>query len=527
MKLAVKLALCLVCAGALVFAGLGWWLLRAYRFHSEELLITSAERVTDIIRGSTRHQMLKNDREALYQVIRDFGAEPGIRRVRIISKLGEIRFSTDAAEVGKVVDKNAEACFGCHSRSAPLAKLDRPDRARIFRDTTGQRVLAMILPIDNEPDCSNAACHAHPKEQKVLGVIDAHLTMQLVDERLASYRSTLQKFTLAALGGVTLFSVLLIWRFVYKPVRELIGGTRRVASGDLTHRLTVRSNDEIGELAREFNQMTADLQTARAEVDAWTKTLEQRVDRKTHELEQAHHSLLHSEKLASVGKLAATVAHEVNNPLFGILTSARLAQRQLSHTELADETKKKIGDKLSVIERESQRCGDIVKNLLTFSRQAPQKIEPVDLRTVIDRSVTLVRHQLELKNIQLDVNLAEGNPPLRGDMAQLQQVLLVLMVNATDAMPQGGHLWLSTELDENWVRIRVRDNGAGIPADVLPRIFEPFFSTKEDQQRTGLGLAIAFGIIEQHQGRIEVASTERQGTEFTISLPLVREAVKV
>ena len=163
----------------------------------------------------------------------------------------------------------------------------------------------------------------------------------------------------------------------------------------------------------------------------------------------------------------------------------------------------------------------------TITLNRPERMNAIDLRTVIERSVTLVRHQLELKNIQLDVNLAEGNPPLRGDMAQLQQVLLVLMVNATDAMPQGGHLWLTTEYDDHWVRIRVRDNGAGIPADVLPRIFEPFFSTKEDQQRTGLGLAIASGIIEQHQGRIEVASTERQGTEFTISLPLVREAVKV
>jgi len=193
--------------------------------------------------------------------------------------------------------------------------------------------------------------------------------------------------------------------------------------------------------------------------------------------------------------------------------------------ETPPEAKKKIGDKLAVIERESQRCGDIVKNLLTFSRQAPKKMEPVDLKVVVDRSLTLIRHQLELKNIELEVKLAE-TPPLLGDIAQLQQVILVILVNATDAMPQGGRLALTTECDDTWARIHIEDNGAGIPADVLPKIFEPFFSTKEDQHRTGLGLAIAHSIVEQHQGKIEVTSTEKQGTRFVISLPLAREAVQ-
>lgn len=525
MKLAVKLALCLVAAGALVLTGLGWWLLRAHRMQSEQLLIESAERITDMIRGSSRYQMLKNDREGLYHIIRDFGAEPGIRRVRILNKLGDIRFSTDSAEVGQVVDKKAESCFACHAQAAPLERLNRPDRARVFRDADGRRMLAMILPVYNAPDCSNAACHVHPPEQKVLGIIDVHLSLQKVDEALSNYQRFLVRFTFAALAGMSVLSIFLAWIMIYRPVQDLIGGTRRVASGDLDYTLTVRSRDELGELAGEFNHMTADLKQARAEVQAFTKNLEDRVERKTRELEQAHHSLLHSEKLASIGKLAATVAHEVNNPLFGILTSARLAQRQLSRVEMPEEARQKTLDKLTVIERESQRCGEIVKNLLTFSRQAPRRTELVEIKTVVERALALVRHQLDLKNIELAVDVAATNLNVLGDIGQLQQVLIVILANAIDAMPQGGRIALATAVEGSQCVIRIRDNGIGIPEDVLPRIFEPFFSTKEDQQRTGLGLAIASSIVEQHQGRIEVSSAERQGTEFIIRLPAVPASV--
>jgi two-component system NtrC family sensor kinase len=518
MKLAVKLALGLMLATALVFSVFAWQLLRSERRNAEQLVTTSAERICDIIRRSTRFQMLRNDREALYSMIRDIGSEPGIRKVRIFSKTGEIRFSTAEAEVNHIVDKSAEACYGCHAQTAPLVKLNRADRARIFTNEQGERTLGVILPIENQKDCSTAACHVHPPEQKVLGVIDAQLSLDAIDKQIADHNQMLARVTGAAVLMVCLFSLAFIWALVYRPLRPVVQGIRRVAAGDLDNSIPVQSSDEIGQVAAEFNHMTGELKSARTEITEWARTLEQRVERKSRELEQAHHSLLHSEKLASVGKLAATVAHEINNPLFGILTNARLARKHIDQSELAPEPKTKLAGKLVIIERESQRCGEIVKNLLMFSRQAPLHVEPVAMKTVIDRTVALIRHSYQLQNIQLEVECSDA-AVVHGDPGQLQQVLLALLVNAGDAMPQGGQVSVAVTVEGQEVVMRIRDNGPGIPEELRERIFEPFFSTKEDGQRTGLGLAIAAGIVEQHEGNINVTSYVGKGTEFTIRLP--------
>jgi two-component system NtrC family sensor kinase len=522
MKLAVKLVVGVMLVTALVFTVYAWRLRMAQRRNAVQLVTTSAERVCDIIRRSTRFQMLRNDREALYQMIRDIGSEPGIRKVRIFSKTGEIRFSTSDTEMDHVVDKTAEACYGCHQQSAPLEKLDRADRARIFVNEAGERVLGVILPIENQPDCSSAACHVHPPKQKVLGVIDAHLSLAAVDQQIAEQDRMVGRFTAFAVGAVCLLSGAFLWLIVYRPLRRMILGMRRVAKGDLDGEIPVHSHDEIGEMAGEFNHMTGELRAARGEINDWTKSLEQRVERKSRELEQAHHSLLHSEKLASVGKLAATVAHEINNPLFGILTSARLAKRQVDKAGIAVEQRERIDAKLATIERESQRCGEIVKNLLSFSRQAPIRVEAVPLQTVFDRTLALVKHSYELQAIQLDLQLDAANATVRGDPGQLQQVLLALLVNAGDAMPGGGCVSITTTKHDKEIEIRVRDNGPGIPADIRDRIFEPFFSTKEDGHGTGLGLAVAAGIIEQHEGSIVLAPQQEGsvGAEFVIRLPL-------
>lgn len=508
-------------ASALVFVLYAWQVLNAQRRHAEQLVTASAERMSDIIRRSTRYQMLRNDREALYQMIRDMGAEPGIRRIRIFSKTGEIRFSTGDSEVNRVVDKSAEACYGCHAQAAPLEKLNRADRARIFTNENGERVLGVILPIENQKDCSSADCHVHPPSQKVLGVIDAQLSLAAVDQQTAEHSRMLARYTTLAIALVSLLSAVFIWAQVYLPLRPLVGGIRRVAAGDLEGSIPVESHDEIGQVAAEFNHMTGELKAARNEITGFTRTLELRVERKTRELEQAHHSLLHSEKLASVGKLAATVAHEINNPLFGILTNARLAKKQMERSGLEPAQQTKLGAKLEIIEHESRRCGEIVRNLLMFSRQSPPHMEEVMIETIVERCVSLVGHSYQLQSIQLSVDLEDRTTSVKGDPGQLQQVLLALLVNAADAMPQGGQVSITSRVDGKEAILRVRDNGPGIPADIQERIFEPFFSTKEDGHSTGLGLAIASGIVEQHRGQIAVESSPGKGAEFTIRLPLM------
>src|SRR5579883_2674170 len=186
--LAAKLAVCLVASTAAFLTLFGFVMLREQRRYAEELVLQAADRISDVIRSSTHYEMLHNDREALYNVIHEIGREPGIRRIRIFNKEGRISFSTDPTEVNTVVDKRAEQCYACHAQQAPLTKLARPDRARIFQDGGGQRVLGVIRPIENGPVCANAACHSHPASQRVLGVIDAHVSLASVDAQSGNTR---------------------------------------------------------------------------------------------------------------------------------------------------------------------------------------------------------------------------------------------------------------------------------------------------------------------------------------------------
>ena len=510
--LAAKLALCVIASTAVFFTLFGFLNLRMERAQSEDLVRQSAQRVTDVILRSTRYEMLRNDREALYNVIQELGSEPGIQRIRIFNKEGRITVSTDARERNLVVDKTAEQCFACHSQSAPLSKLSRPDRARIFIDRQGHRVLGVIQPIANSAECSGASCHVHPPAQTVLGVVDADLSLATVDAQMAAHQASLKWFLAGAIVFGCLAAILFMWIVVYRPVKALIDGTHRVAGGDLNYRLPVQSEDELGDLARSFNRMTAKVAGAQGEI-------EEQVRRKTAELERVYKTLLSNEKMASIGKLAATVAHEINNPLFGILTYARLVLREIQKQEFP--RRDELAEQLQTIEHESKRCGDLVKNLLTFSRQAPSHREPNDLNAIVRRAVLLVKHKLDMQSIDLRENFAANLPPVDCDGNQIQQVVLVLLVNASEAMPHGGTIEVVTEFDaagEQGV-VRVKDTGSGIPADALGRIFDPFFTTKEDQNRTGLGLAVAHSIVEQHAGEITVRTQEGEGTEFRITLP--------
>src|SRR5271166_759944 len=252
-SISAKLIGSLLAVMVAIFALLGYLNIRLHRQHLEAATLASAERVSDVISRSTTYYMLRNDREGLYHAIQTMADEPGMVKVRIFDQEGRISYSTDPTEVSHVLDKTAEACYGCHNQSQPLARLNRPDRFRIYRNGGGHRVLGIITPIENQPACSNAACHAHPADQQILGVLDTNLSLARADVQIAESGHQLIAYTALALMLIVALSWLCVWRVVGVPVTALKDGTDRLAAGDLGYQINLRSQDEIGELAGSFN----------------------------------------------------------------------------------------------------------------------------------------------------------------------------------------------------------------------------------------------------------------------------------
>jgi two-component system NtrC family sensor kinase len=529
LTLSAKLNILLLGAMIVIFALLGYLNVRLHRQHLEQNTLLSAERISDVIHHSTTEYMLRNDREGLYHSIQTMAAEPGVEKIRIFDQEGRITYTTDSVEENHVVDKTAEACYACHAQSQPLARLNRPDRFRIYRNAARARILGIITPIENQPACSNAACHAHPAEQRILGVLDTNLSLAKADVQLAESSRRMIAYTGCALLLIALLSWFFVWQVVGRPVKALERGTERLAAGGLGYQIEVHSKDEIGDLASSFNDMSRQLYSEHNENVAWTHTLEQRVEQKTRELKRAHEHALHTEKMASIGKMAAVLAHEINNPLSGILTYAKLLRKWIDRDDAGRNHRQEICDSLDLIASESRRCGDLVRNLLTFSRTTPMNLQATNLNQVVDRTLRLVQHQLDLAGIHVQPQLDLELPPVLCDAAQIEQVLLALVMNALDAMPQGGNLWITTSRNRepNQGRIVVRDDGSGIPPEILPRIFEPFLTTKETGRGVGLGLAISHSILERHNGSIEVQSEVGRGTTFIVTLPWEADAERI
>lgn len=388
--------------------------------HRNELIadrMREADQVSETIKSSTHYDMLENRRESLHRQIETIGRQEGIRRVRVFNKEGVIMFSSDAAEIGRSLDKRAESCYACHAEGRPLEALPISARARIFRDPQGERVLGIINPIQNEPGCSAAACHAHDTQQSVLGVLDVTVPLAQVDRQIAASQGRMAGLAVLAIVSSSLILWWLNRRLVIRPVQALVAGTQRVADGDLTTTIPVDARHELGDLARAFNTMTG-------------------------KLADAQRQIVQAEKLASVGRLAAGVAHEINNPLTGVLTYSSLL---LKRTEDQPE----INQDLEVIVRETKRCRDIVKGLLDFARQSPPRRQAVDLNEVARRAIAVVMNRLRIDRVSLTLDLAPDLPTVAADANQMQQVIVNLLLNAADAIGRdGGRIGVSSACAE-------------------------------------------------------------------------------
>jgi two-component system NtrC family sensor kinase len=441
--------------------------------------------------------------------------------VRIYSKSGEVEYSTVPSEVGHVVDMEAAACSACHVSGSLREVVPTEELARRFVTDSGEPVVGFIRPILNAPRCSDAACHAHPASQRVLGVLDLQLSLAQTEADLAGT----QRQMVVDAGLVILFAALVGWLFIHlvvrRPVRRLIAGARRIGRLDLDVSLEEDAAGELGDLSRTFNAMARQLKRARDENEQWAASLEAKVEAKAGELQRAQVHLLHTEKLASLGKLSAVIAHEINNPLSGVLTYARLVRRRLESPDkpLTDADRARLCEHLQMIEGETRRCGDTVKNLLLFSKRRAEGLCPARVTEVIERSIRLVRHRLEIGGVEIEESLDVASDRIVCNVDELQQVVVALVVNAAEAMAEGGKLRVAlSEPDPNHLALTVSDTGPGIAPEVLPHIFEPFFTTKADTSGVGLGLAVVHGIVKSHDGSIDVQSTP-DGTTFRIVLP--------
>jgi two-component system NtrC family sensor kinase len=523
-SLAFRLAVA-VCLGAAAILGLAFAVnLRSQRAQLDRLAGASAEGIVETIRGATRDGMLRNDVDNVHRIIQNIGAQPGIDRIRIFNKEGRIRTSTRPSEIGTLVDVRAEQCIACHQYGRPLDRLDRKDRVRSFRGPSGGRVLGVIAPIQNEPQCTTQ-CHVHPASQRVLGVLDVQLKMAEVDQSLRASEQQLSAGLAATLAAMLALVGVLLWRMVLHPVHQLSAAMARTERGDYSARVPVRSRDEIGDLARAWNAMSEELARARDGLQEWNRALEARVDEKTHALEEAHRQMVVVEKMASLGKLAAVLAHEINNPLAGIRTYARVLRRGLARAAAGPAVSEAASPPaetdhiLEMMETEAARCGDIVRNMLLFSRESPARFAREDLRPIIERCLLLLRHKAELLGVSLEASAVPDLPPLVCDAAQVEQLILALLMNGIEATPSGGSVSLTARGEGESLVIVVADTGCGIPAEQQSRIYEPFFTTKAQGNGVGLGLAVVYGIVSRHHGRIGLRS--RPGaTEFTVHLPL-------
>ncbi len=496
--------------------------------HQQEHLQTEiaghVTQISEVIVKSTRHAMLLNQRDIASKIIEDIGKQKGLERVRVMNKDGTIIHSNHASEVASSVSQQAAPCVHCHKTSKPLERIPNDQRWRIYTNSTGQRLLGAMTAIRNEPSCATAACHEHPASQAVLGIVDIAYSLDEIDQTLNRHALYLAGISVGVILALAIGVGILLQRLIYLPLKDLESGAKKLSAGFLNHEIPIRSTDEFGRVAASFNLMTAALKKSMADMHDLVQTLESKVEARTQELRVAEAEVAQGEKLASVGLLASGVAHELNNPLTGVLTFTSLLRRKLPDGS-------QDAEDLDLVIRETKRCASIIRRLLDFAREKVPVKGFFDLNQLVEETVRFVDRPASLQQVEIKTALDPSLPQVWGDADLIKQVLLNILVNAEQAIEGTGTITVTSRAFNEpaatpgmvpvpMVEVVVTDTGCGIPEANLQRIFDPFFTSKEVGKGTGLGLSVSYGIIRAHGGKIKVESAVGEGTSLRISLPI-------
>jgi len=487
--------------------------------------------IGSIVEGAMYHSMLQNDKGALQNTLDIINTLPGIDEVNMYDSSDNLVYSSFASDPEKKhTDPN---CLNCHNNLRSMFPameksyriIDSNTDCLMNKSDNGSRHLLIHSPILNERSCYTSSCHAHQESDKVLGSLIIKMPLKAQDE--AIQKSSSEFFLLAVLSTLLLASLLLIFtrKKIKDPLNELVKVSVAVANGDRNTRLEIKPNqlDDMRTVSEAFNDMLDNLHNAAVELENWSQQLEYKVQKKTEELGTAQNELMHVERLASLGKLSSSVAHEINNPLSGILIYTKLLLKQANNPELYASKRESMLKHLRLIESETKRCGDIVKGLLDFSRKDQNDFEPRHLHEILTETYELMTHPIRIANIEFVSEFSANGDLIYCNPNQIKQACIAMLVNASEAITENGKIILRTKNpDSESVIFEIVDNGVGIAEDDIPHIFEPFFSTKQDVRGIGLGLAIVHGIIQNHKGRIHVDSEPNRGTTISINLPLIK-----
>jgi two-component system, NtrC family, sensor kinase len=500
-----------------------------YKEYLNTVIRQSGNNVGSIIEGALYYSMLTNNKGALETSLDMINTMAGIDEVNMYDNKNRLVYSSFSSDTANNSNPN---CISCHldfntmfpQDEKSYRIIDVESACSMNQTEKGYRQLLIKTPIFNERSCYVSSCHAHNENERVLGSLLIKIPLRDLD--LAIQKSSTEFYFLAIITTILLVTFLILFtsQNVKKPLYGLIKASEAVSKGDINFRVEIKPNllDDMRLVSEAFNNMLDNLSAANKELENWSHQLEYKVQKKSDELKGIQKELIHIERIASLGKLSSSVAHEINNPLSGVLTYTKLVHKQLEKLEIESKSKESMIKYLSVIESETKRCGDIVKGLLDFSRKDDENFEKKHLHKILKDVYELMAHQMKISNIHFYTDFSAENDLINCRENQIKQACVAILVNASEAVFENGEVLIKTSnTDTNKIKLEITDNGVGIRPEDIPHIFEPFFSAKQKVSGIGLGLAIVHGIVQNHKGKIDVISELGKKTTISITFPLM------
>lgn len=515
----------------ILFVSFGLIFRSVYENYMNTVLRESGSNIGSLVEGALYYSMFENDKRSLQNTLDIINTLPGIEDVNMYDSDDNLVYSSFPSETSS--SRHIEPdCKACHDDLATMFPRNEKayriisieSQCKMSQDPYHQRYLMIRSPILNERSCYTADCHAHGENDEVLGSLIIQMPLKDLDDAIAS--STMDFYLFAIITTVLLLTFIIIFtrKEIKNPLKALIQVSRSVANGDLSKRIDVKPChvEDMKIVSHSVNDMLDKLQAANEELKNWSQQLEYKVQKKSEELGAIQNEIIRIERLASLGKLSSSVAHEINNPLSGILIYSKLIHKQLSFSKADIPNRDSLLKHIKMIENETKRCGDIVKSLLDFARKDQEDFKPGNAHAILEETYELMAHPIKIADIEFRKEFNAGSDLIHCSPNQIKQACVALLVNASEAIVSNGEIIFRTSNpSKDELRIEVIDNGSGISDDDLPHIFEPFYSVKQDVSGIGLGLSIVHGIITSHRGKIDVISSPGKGTTMIITLPLI------